>query len=158
MKPVPDAVNTEGSCFWVLGLFVIMIIKHLSAVYTMVYKYACSGLQTGARFLLPLEHMAWIPRHSAASRSLGETEQPRFPACVSGETRPSVSPCPSLPAPEGILPPCRVQQLPPIARLPYGPGKKSATEDFVPLEAISGACTACRTLPGHGLEQLSNCC
>ena len=160
MEPVPDAVNAEGSCFWVLGLFVIMIIKHLSTVYTMVYKYVCSGLQTGARFPLPLEHMAGIPWRSAASRPLGETEQPRFPACASGETWLSASPCPSLslPAPEGILQPLQRAKLPPIARLPYAPGKKSAMEGFMPLEAVSGARTACRTLPGHGLEPLSNHC
>lgn len=76
MEPVPDAVNPERSCFWVLGLFVIMIIKHLSTVYTMVYKYVCSGLQTGAGFLLPLERVARIPRRSASS---GETEPPRSP-------------------------------------------------------------------------------
>lgn len=79
LEPVPDAVNAEGSCFWVLGLFVIMIIKHLSTVYTMVYKYACSGLQTGERFLLPLERVAGIPWCSAASCLVGKTEAASVP-------------------------------------------------------------------------------
>lgn len=52
------AVDTEGSCLWFVGLFVI--IKHFSAMYTMVYKCMCSGLQNAARFLLPQEHMAQI--------------------------------------------------------------------------------------------------
>lgn len=135
MEPVPDAVNAEGSCFWVLGLFVIMIIKHLSTVYTMVYKYVCSGLQTGARFLLPLETVAGIPWRLAASRPLGKIEQPRLSACVSREVWLSVSPCPCL-LQRASFPPCGVQQLPPVASLPYGPGKKSATEGFVPLEFL----------------------
>lgn len=66
--PAPDAVNAEGSCFWVC-LFVIIIIKHLSAVYTMVCKYAHSGLQTGAGFLLPLELVARVPLRSVGLES-----------------------------------------------------------------------------------------
>lgn len=62
-----------------------MIIKHLSTVYIRVYKSACSSLQAGARFLLPLEHMAQIPRCSAASHLLGKTEAALIPGlCESG--------------------------------------------------------------------------
>lgn len=68
MGPAPDAVNVERSCFWVC-LFVIVIIKHLSTVYTMVYKYVRGGLQTGAGFLLPLERVAPVPPRSVGLES-----------------------------------------------------------------------------------------
>lgn len=150
MEPVPDAVNAEGSCFWVLGLFVIMIIKHLSTVYTMVYKYACSGLQTEARFPLPLERMARVPRRSAASHPSGKKEQPRFPACASREMWPSVSPCPSLPAPEGIPRPLRSATAPSHSQAPARPreevcyGRFCATWPFLELAQLAGHC------PGTG--------